>query len=251
MARALRGIQAGDPLAVWALCAATAAYGFIHALGPGHGKILIGGAALASGVSLRRLGVLTLLSSLAQAGTAIFLVASLVVLLRLGSRDLTDFTETWLAPASCAAIAAIGTVLIVRGGRIWARTDPRHHHHSCGCGHAHGPSIDDVHTLSSRRDALALIASIAVRPCTGALIVLVIAARFDAFGIGALAVITMGLGTASFNLLVAGSAVAARGLARLGAGDGHGGKTFSAAFHVIGGLLIVILSFGMLLPYLP
>ena len=52
MAGALRGIQAGDPWAVWSLCSATAAYGFFHALGPGHGKVLIGGAALASGSTL-------------------------------------------------------------------------------------------------------------------------------------------------------------------------------------------------------
>ena len=48
MAGALRGIQAGKPQAVWTLCSATAAYGFFHALGPGHGKVLIGGASLAS-----------------------------------------------------------------------------------------------------------------------------------------------------------------------------------------------------------
>lgn len=251
MARALRGIQAGDPLAVWTLCAATAAYGFVHALGPGHGKVLIGGAALASGASFIRLGILTLLSSLAQAGTAILLVGGLVFLLQLASANLVDLTETWLAPASYAAIAAIGVVLIVRGGRGWARMGKRHHHDdACGCGHAHGPSIADVHTLTSGRDALALIASIAIRPCTGALFVLVIAARFDAFWIGALAVITMGFGTAAFNLLVAGSGVAARGLARLGAGDGHGVQALSAALHVLGGLLISAISIGMLLTYI-
>lgn len=251
MARALRGIQAGESLAVWSLCASTAAYGFVHALGPGHGKVLIGGAALASSVSMRRLGVLTLLSSLAQAGTAILLVGGLVFLFRLGSRDLVSFTETWLAPASYAAIAAIGAVLIFRGARSWHQIGQRDHHdENCGCGHAHGPSIEEVRTLGSRRDALALIASIAIRPCTGALFVLVIAARFDAFWIGALAVITMGMGTAAFNLLVAGSGVVTRSLAGLGAGDGEGVLTLSAVLHVIGGLLIVTLSIGMLLPWL-
>jgi len=251
MARALRGIQAGESLAVWILCAATAAYGFVHALGPGHGKVLIGGAALASSVSMRRLGVLTLLSSLAQAGTAILLVGGLVFLFRLGSRDLVDATEAWLAPASYAAIATIGAVLIFRGAQSWLRIGQLDQFdENCGCGHAHGPSIEEIRTLGSRRDALALIASIAIRPCTGALFVLVIAARFDAFWIGALAVITMGLGTAAFNLLVAGSGVAARSLAGLGAGDGEGVLMLSATLHVIGGLLIVTLSIGMLLPWL-
>ncbi len=194
MAHALRGIRAGEPLAVWSLCAATAAYGFVHALGPGHGKVLLGGAALASSVRMRRLGVITLLSSLAQAGTAILFVGGLVFLFRLGSRDLVGITERWLAPASYAAIAAIGTVLILRGVRSWVWIGKRlHHHETCECGHVHGPIIDDVHTLSSKRDALALIASIAVRPCAGALFVLVITARFDVFWMGVISVVTMGL----------------------------------------------------------
>ncbi len=250
MATALRGIQAGEPLAIWALCAATAAYGFVHALGPGHGKVLIGGAALASKASMRRLGVLTLLSSLAQAGTAILLVGSLAFLLRLGSRDLVDLTEAYLAPFSYLAIAAIGAVLVFRGLRSWRRMGRHQHSETCGCGHAHGPSIEEVSTLNSNRDAVALIASIAIRPCTGALFVLVIAARFEVFWIGALAVVTMGLGTAAFNLMVAGSGVAARRLASLGAGDSQGVQALSAALHVIGGLTIALLSFGMLLPHL-
>ena len=250
MAGALRGIQAGDPLAVWTLCGATAAYGFFHALGPGHGKVLIGGAALASGATLKRLSVLTLLSSLAQAATAIFLVGSLYFLLQLGSGDLADITEAWLAPASYVAVALIGAVLVFRGVRNWHKMGKaKQAAHSC-CGHAHGPSVSEVATLTTTRDAAALIASIAVRPCTGALFVLVIAARFDAFAVGCLAVVTMGLGTAAFNLTVATSGVAARKLAGLGARNQEGMQAVSATLHVTGGVLIVAISIGMMLPYL-
>ena len=98
MAGALRGIQAGDPRAVWTLCSATTAYGLFYALGLGHGKVLIGGAALASGATLKRLSILTGLSSLAQAATTIILVGGLYFLLQIGSADLADITETWLAP---------------------------------------------------------------------------------------------------------------------------------------------------------
>tara|TARA_B100000768_G_scaffold110924_1_gene102840 strand:+ start:657 stop:1538 length:882 start_codon:yes stop_codon:yes gene_type:complete len=250
MAGALRGIQAGDPQAVWTLCSATAAYGFFHALGPGHGKVLIGGAALASSATLKRLSILTFLSGLAQAATAILLVGGLYFILQIGSADLADLTETWLAPASYAAIAAIGAVLIFRGARSWHKiSQAKQATHGC-CGHAHGPSVNDVATLTSTRDAVALIASIAIRPCTGALFVLVISARFDAFAVGCLAVVTMGLGTAAFNLTVVTSSVAARRLAGLGARGLYGVQAISAMLHLTGGVMIIAISIVMLLPYL-
>lgn len=249
MAGALRGIQAGDPLAVWTLCSATAAYGFFHALGPGHGKVLLGGAALAGGTTLKRLSILTVLSSLAQAGTAICLVGGFYFLFQMRSDDLADIAETWLAPASYVAIAVIGVVLVFRGARSWRSLgQAKQGAHSC-CGHAHGPSVNDVKTLASARDSVALVASIAVRPCTGALFVLVIAARFDAFAVGCLAVITMGLGTAAFNLTVATSGVAARQLAGFGAHNRESMLAVSATLHVTGGVLIIAFSLGMLLPY--
>ncbi len=89
-----------------------------------------------------------------------------------------------------------------------------------------------------------------MRPCTGALFVLVIAARFDAFAVGCLAVITMGLGTAAFNLTVATSGVAARRLAGLGARNHQAMQAVSAILHVTAGVLIIVISIGMLLPYL-
>lgn len=256
MARALHAIRNGDPAALWLLCGATAAYGVVHAIGPGHGKVLIGGAALASGATFRRLAVLTLASSLAQSLTAILLVGVLVFGVRIGAREATDFTETWLAPLSLVAIGAIGALLIWRGARAWRRfvqaSAHAHHDHehdhahgddACGCGHSHGPSVQDVRSLDSARDAAALVGSIAIRPCTGALFVLVIAARFDAFAAGCLAVLTMGLGTAAFNLIVAGGGTLARRLTLTGQHlDTQNAIRLSAVFHILGGGLILSLS---------
>ena len=243
MARALRAVQSGEPAALWALCSATAAYGFVHALGPGHGKVLLGGAALASGATLRRMTVLTVLSSLAQSLSAIALVGALAVVLGIGSRQLGDLADRWLAPASTAAIGAIGLYLIWRGWRLWRpKTD------AC-CGHAHGPSVDETASLSGPREAVALIASIALRPCTGALFVLAIAARFEVFWIGGLAVLAMGLGTAAFNLLVAWSGVFARRMSVFQAAAGDEVRRLSAGLHIVGGGLIVFLSLVWLISF--
>ncbi|MEO1536149.1 MAG: hypothetical protein AAFR73_00335 [Pseudomonadota bacterium] len=241
MARALRAVQAGDAAAIRKLCVATAAYGFVHALGPGHGKILLGGAALASGATLRRMSVLTILSSLAQSLTAIALVGGLALILGFGSRQLGDVADRWLAPASYIAIGIIGIYLILRGLRLWRTQAPT-------CTHAHGPSLDNTASLGSLREAAALIGSIALRPCTGAIFVLAIGARFDVFWVGCLAVLTMGAGTAAFNLLVAWSGVAARRVSALQSG-GRDMRRVSASLHVLGGALIAALSLTWLVSF--
>ncbi len=236
MARALRAVRSGDPAAIWTLCAATFAYGFVHALGPGHGKVLLGGAALASGATLRRMTVLTLLSSMAQALSAIAIVGGFAVLLGIGTQQLGVVADTWLAPASYAAIAAVGAYLVVRGFRMWPY---RHTGHCC---HAHGPSVQETETLSGVRDAALLVGSIALRPCTGALFLLVISLRFDVFFVGCLAVVTMGLGTAALNLLVAWSGVAARRLSAVSLVAGDDIRRVSASLHIAGGGLIAAIS---------
>lgn len=257
MAQSLQSIKAGDLAAMAPLCLATASYGFVHALGPGHGKVLLGGVAVASGATLKRMVVLSVIASLAQSLSAILIVMILLQGFRLASSDAVEMTEMWLAPISHIAIAGIGAVLVIRGVRVIARSlrrtdisDHAHEHdHSCGCGHKHGVSVEEANSLNSRRDALALIASIAVRPCTGALFLLVIAARFDIFMIGVIATLAMGLGTALFNILAASSGVAAHRLAH--AGDylsGHGAQQLSGSLHVAGGLLIVGLSILLFMP---
>lgn len=256
MARALRAIQMGDPAATVSLCLATTAYGFVHALGPGHGKVLLGGAAMATGATLRRMAALTIASSLAQSASAILLVAGLLGVVKLTSADAIGLTEEWLAPISYVAIGGIGAVLFLRGIKAThanqGDTDPKQSaHDACSCGHAHGPTMPEVRSVGSRREAAVLIASIAIRPCTGALFLLVIAARFDVFATGMLAVVAMGLGTATFNLVVASSGVAAYHMAHLGAAASRQRiRSLTAALHLMGGGAIVCFSVILVLPHL-
>jgi len=253
MAGSLRAIQAGDSLALLSLCGLTFAYGFVHAVGPGHGKVLLGGASLSSHATMRRMAVLTLISSLAQSMTAIIIVVGGTKLISFSSADAVDFTENWLAPISYGFIALIGVYLSTRAGRqFWrlSRTDQspsQHHPDGCGCGHHHGPSLQEVDSLRSWREMAALVGSIAIRPCTGALFLLVIAWRFDILSAGILATLTMGLGTATFNLMVSGSGVGLRGVLAKVTLQSHSLRYPPGALQLIGGLLIITLSGGMLL----
>jgi len=254
MASSLREIQAGNALALWSLCGLTFAYGFVHAIGPGHGKVLLGGAALSSRSTLRRMAILTLVSSLAQSLTATIIVVGGTTLLFLSSADAVDLTEQWLASISYAAICLIGLYLSVRACRqFWhfgqitkPNYGPDNHNQACDCGHRHGPDIQQVDASNSWREMAMLIASIAIRPCTGALFLLVIAWRFQILPAGVLATFSMGLGTAAFNLIIAGSGVGLRGLFIAVDQSSIGLRHLPAVLQLIGGLLITILSAGML-----
>jgi nickel/cobalt transporter (NicO) family protein len=271
MATALRAIRAGDPWALASLCLLSGAYGFVHALGPGHGKVLLGSVALTAEVPLRRMLAVGLAASLAQAGVAIILVSVGVGLLSLTSAGASDLAEGWMAHLSRWAIAAIGVLIAWRGLRgLWqgrhgdASDHHRHHHHhhdhdhssqtegpaavdqTCGCGHAHGPTAAQLAALTSWRAVLALIVSIAIRPCSGALFLLVIAFRFHIPGAGILAVLAMGLGTALFNSLAIGGGMALQRLAALGAwaGPAHG-RELASVLQLTAGLTVVLLTLAL------
>lgn len=252
MAAAVRALRSGDPGAYAALLSATGAYGFVHAVGPGHGKYLIAGVGLGSAVPLKRLLAVALASSLAQALWAITLVYGGFLVLEVSARRMTALAEDYLAPASYLAIASIGVVLVWRGIRSFMRrTDHDHaegHGHShgdCGC-HAHGPSPDEVARLGSLRDAAVLVGSIAIRPCTGAIFLLVIAWQMDIRAAGAAAVVVMGLGTAALTSAVAVSSIASRGLTFASLGKTGAASVALPALQAASGILIIWISVLML-----
>lgn len=224
MARTLRALRQGEPGALSALMGVCFLYGVFHAAGPGHGKLLIGGYGIGRPVPALRLSALALASSLAQSATAVALVLAGIGLLNWTRVELAGLADGTLNALSYAAIAGIGLWLALRGLRgLWAQRgagaahrgsdlpphDHQHDHHDhdhgpdCGCGHAHGPTPDQAAQVHSLRDALILIGAIAIRPCTGALFLLIIAWRLDLLGAGIAGAFAMGIGTAVITIAAA------------------------------------------------
>jgi len=248
MAAAVRALQAGEAGAYIALLGATGAYGFVHALGPGHGKYLVGGVGLGTSLSTARLLGLAVASSLAQALWAIILVYGGFFLLEVSASQLTDLAQDILAPVSYLAIACIGVAIAWRGVRSLkvAKASHGHSHGDCGC-HGHGPTPEEAANLSSAREALALILSIAIRPCTGAIFLLVIAWQMDIKIAGIAAVVVMGLGTASLTSLVALSSTFGRRLTSVATLQANGSlKDVIPALQIFAGASVFLLSMGLL-----
>lgn len=238
LARALRALHGGEAGALATLWGVAFAYGFLHAVGPGHGKFLLGAYGAGTRVPLGRMMGIGLAASLAQAGTAIALVYGGVALFSLSRARIEAVSDAWLAPLSLIAIAALGLWLVWRGARALLRMQGapaltaagatnaagagghghHHHHHDhdphddpcADCGHRHLPDTGDVARLSSLREAALLVGAIALRPCTGALFLLILTWRMGLEWQGVTAALAMGLGTASVTVAVAALAVMAR-----------------------------------------
>ncbi|MBS0124624.1 nickel/cobalt transporter [Thetidibacter halocola] len=259
MAQGLRALRAGDPGALTALLTVCFGYGFFHAAGPGHGKLLIGGYGVAQAVPLARLSGLALASSLAQAGSAVALVYGALWLLGWGRSEMEGLAEAWLAPLSHAAIAAIGLWLVARGARrLWGARVVHHKAHDHGhsgdgicesCGHAHGPTVEEAASVRNWRDAALLIGAVAIRPCTGALFLLILTWRMDLVWQGIAGTVAMALGTASVTLAVAVAAVSFRegALARLVSGGGPGALRGAALVEMLAGGVVAALAVQLLL----
>jgi nickel/cobalt transporter (NicO) family protein len=216
MAGGLRALRAGEGAALAGFLIVCFSYGFFHAAGPGHGKLLIGGYGAARAVGAWRLSAVALIASLAQGLSAVALVAAGVWVWQLGRAQMTDLADRLLAPLSFGAIALIGLWLVWRGlARL--RAAQRHHHHDhhhgpdcTTCGHAHLPDPADIAAATGWRDMALLIGAIAIRPCTGALFILILTAQMGAFAIGVAGTMAMALGTAALTIAVALGAVMMR-----------------------------------------
>ncbi|WP_299943612.1 hypothetical protein [uncultured Ruegeria sp.] len=265
IARALRAARAEQPEAIATLLTVCFAYGFFHAIGPGHGKVLIGGYGLGRQVAFWRLSAISVLSSLGQAVTAVVLVYAGVLVFQMSRESLVGTTEQVMAPISYGAIAAIGLWLIFRALRSFVRRhkgQPAHshdHHHQAhhdhdhehgvcsDCGHRHGPTAEEVAQVGNLREALVLIAGIAARPCTGALFVLILTWQMGIAMVGIAGAFAMALGTAMVTTLVGWTSFGLRGGLLASASATRFASVLAPTIELVAGLIIAVIASGLLL----
>ena len=118
-------------------------------------------------------------------------------------------------------------------------------------GHAHAPEPQDLKGPHWLRRGLSAIVAVGLRPCSGAIIVLVFALAQGLFWIGVASTFVMGLGTAITVAAVATLAVAARGFAgRLAKAKPGAGMLLLRGVETAAALLIIVFGVALLTGYL-
>lgn len=249
-----------DGGAVWLLVGLSFIYGIFHAAGPGHGKAVISSYMLANETLLRRGVVLSFISAMLQAVSAVVLVSVAFLVLRGTTIRLTD--ATWfMEAASYALIALFGFWLLVtklRPRRAAASLSAahahdhhhdhgdEHHHHGEGevcatCGHSHAPDPEMLAGPMNWRSAWAAVAAVGLRPCSGALIVLTFAMLNGLVAGGIVSVFAMALGTAITVSTLATLAVTAKNAALRVSGSGAMSARLHRGIEVGGAALVMLL----------
>lgn len=268
-----------DGSAVWTLLFISFAYGIFHAAGPGHGKAVIASYLVANRETARRGIALSFASALMQSLVAILIVGISAWVLNATAKTMCK-AEGVIEIASYALIALFGLRLVwVKGGTFigalqaaqpvpaiagvphdhrdhhnHGHAHTHHHHdhvHDEHCGHSHGPTPSELAGPGGWRRGFAAILTVGIRPCSGAILVLVFALAQGLFWAGIAATFLMGLGTAITVAAIAIVAVFAKDIAaRLSVGRDGGGALFMRGMEFAAAGLVLLFGAGLLFGYI-
>ncbi|MEL4015233.1 nickel/cobalt transporter [Dryocola clanedunensis] len=200
----LRQVAENPARAGWSLLSFSFVYGVLHALGPGHGKIVITTWLATHPSRLRSSLKLTFAASLLQGLVAIALVTVVLGVLQLPSRQL-HMSSFWLEKGSYLLVGVLGLMLALRALKKLRQAlsrpkftsfTPQHvHHENCGCGHQHLPTEQQLAAGEDWRARLTIVLSMGLRPCSGAIMVLLFSKVIGVFSWGVLSALAMAAGT--------------------------------------------------------
>ncbi|UQY46006.1 nickel/cobalt transporter [Mixta hanseatica] len=259
-------------------------YGVLHAIGPGHGKFVV-----TTWLSTQQqhtstaLKAVPLVGSLVQGLSAILFVFVLAVGFNLVAGDLS--LSRWIMEkVSALLIAAFGGWMLLRGLRGFplafanrqafstqppadaagytlsaapmspdamphTHTSTHHMHQQCGCGHHHIPLVQPANW----KELISVIAAIGLRPCSGAITVLLFSNAIGIVKWGMLGVMTMALGTGLSLLLLAIAVTRLRDtVAAIWLRESPGATTSVLALvRIAGGLLLLLFALILFLTVVP
>ena len=230
-----------DGWAVWLLLLVSFVYGVFHAAGPGHGKAVISAYLLSSGESVRRGVAISFAAAFVQALSAIAIVSVAAIIFRVTARSMTTATQ-WIEIASYLLIALVGAWLL--WSQIFRGGDHHHHHHSGANDGGHNDHPDSP--KSGLAAASSAIVAVGIRPCSGAIIILVFSLAQGLFLAGIASTMIMALGTGLTVAALATLAVSAKGLAlRVSGTQSAFAAVLVRAIEIAAALAVLL--FGLLL----
>jgi nickel/cobalt exporter len=271
-----------DGSAAWTLFGLSFLYGIFHAAGPGHGKAVISSYVVANEETWKRGVVLSFASALLQAVVAVAVVGVAAALLNATATTMSRAVNL-IEVLSYGLIILIGSRLLWVKGRaliaelgtrhrpaaVGAAVTPahlhygahagdhdharcehdRHHHHgdhASACGHMHAPEPEQLAGPGGWTRGLSAIAAVGLRPCSGAILVLVFALAQGLFWAGVVATFVMALGTGMTVAAIATVAVGAKAWAGRFAASRSGYGTLAMRAIEVGAAALII-AFGTLL----
>ena len=250
---ALRAIQIDGFRASIILTAFSFVYGVLHAAGPGHGKVIISTYLLSHESQLRRGIALSFAAALTQGLTAVVIVFFAFWLMKLTmvqTRGVVNHVEV----VSFAMVALVGFYITCMQAQslrrkiyISGKAIDNCADGSEKCDHHHGLGVSELEKELSLRSFIGIILSIGIRPCSGAVIVLLLAFSLGHVAAGLFAVLAMSLGTAIAIALLAAFSVYFRRTAQRIVQSRHDTRhlvgVIPTIFGILGGGLIFI--FGL------
>jgi nickel/cobalt transporter (NicO) family protein len=235
-----------DWTAVSNLIALAFAYGGFHAAGPGHGKAIVAAYIIANESVLKRGVIIATLAALLQGIVAILLMMILSLVFN-GTRQTAVISINIIETISFAAIAAFGLWLFLKKTAalyaLWTGRANSLANHD----HFHMPAPNVVEGWS-RKEAAAAIFAAGLRPCSGAILILVFTLSQGILWAGIMAVLAMSLGTALTTSAIAILSVYAKTAAlHLASGRGSAALWLLRIAEALAALAVMLLGVALLI----
>ena len=238
--RAIRDGETSVPLLIG--IALAFAYGVVHALGPGHGKVVVASYFLAREAQIGR-GLLTGVQiAICHVVSAVVAVALADLLLRQAFGSTA--TETGgVRLASYGLIGLIGMVMLAQAARrSWLRRQGVEVGNAC-CDHGHASSDHGRREVGARTEQGALSLGVGMVPCTGSVLIMLYALANDILYAGVLLVTAIAAGMAMTMGALGVLSIVARNVvaARVEGGANGNGRTLAVVSDYGGPLLITLI----------